>query len=696
MIKVKNIINIFKKEFIETFRDKAFIYTNFIGPLIFFPILLILIGEIASLKVDKLKKETYKIGIVNNQKEFNLSELLLDHKKIKDKVQILTSTSLKDFIEKKEINFDQKVLGQEQRKSIKDYIKKEKLDLILYLPKPKKTNDQVILYSFYDFTNSKSTRIHKAANKIVETQAKQILEKTLKQYSLTKESLNPFIIEELNLRSKDQTWGHSLGVIISFFIIFLLITAIHNPAINSTIGERDRKTLNFLLMSPLSTREILLGKYLNIACQGLLALIPYAFQMVIAYFSFSELNIFTQLQALNEPKSLLFILLLVFSTSLFLSSLSFLLTCLAKTMAQAQTMLSFIIFMVFLPMGIIKGLSLSAVSPYQFFPLINFSLSLQDILMGSGHTNFYILSIAANLVISFSFIVYADYFFKAQNILSKGDAGFSEMMSLKKTKITESNPTISFLLAIFIPFLIVNSKSLNFIKEQTLYLILFHTIFANVISSIMLLRFYKLDIKKSIGLSSSSTKYYLSSILIVLGLTPLLSIMLPHSEEQTGLIKLLTSVNLTDKNYPVWLQILFLSILPSIAEGVSYRGVILRGLKKKFPLFVTCFTASLFYVLSNFSLTTTFPLLVLGFFLSFIALKADSVYPSIFAQILFSSTAILTSKVPFLNVNLYAFEEKIFLAIIGLIILASGIILLNDKQEGSNENKESFSNKNAA
>lgn len=674
----RNIWNILKKEFFETFRDKAFIYTNFIGPLIFFPVLLILIGEITSVKIQNIKKEKYQLYQYGSLPE-SVQNGITKAKKIEIRKQNSKLQSFLDELSEQTKEKKEFKLTAEQKKRALNLYHSQRLDLILL---SFKENKQIRIHILHDSTKPRGSRAFSQITEYFNNYNKLESETVLKKYNIAKEDLNPLFTKLENIQPSQKTLGHHLGIIASFFIIFLLITAIHHPAIHSTIGERDGQTLNFLLMSPLSTREILIGKYINIALQGLLSLIPYGLQLVIAYYNFNTFFMDANLSFLTFG-NVVFILLLIFSVSLFLSSISFTLTCMAKSMAQAQTLMSFIIFLVFVPLGLLKGLELGIEANYAFIPVVNFALGIQDILMTGKQYQFYMMTILINIVCSVLLVMYADYFFKAQNILSKGDAGIFDALSLKKIKMREPNPTLSVILGLTIPFFIINSNSFAFMKNNPLYLTLFHSIFINLVVTIMVLRFYKTDFKKAMALHKFKVKHAWGSACLVLGMFPIvyyLTSKLPGYESmQQSLSDSMSSIN----HFPVWVHIIFFAIFPGVCEEISYRGVILTGFRKRFPPFIAIVTTSLLFSIGHFSLLRIIPTLALGLAMGFVATSSRSVYPSILGHILFNGFAIVISQTPYFLTKEFSGFESFMITLCSFLFMALGSVLLSSPKEFS-------------
>jgi len=172
---------------------------------------------------------------------------------------------------------------------------------------------------------------------------------------------------------------------------------------------------------------------------------------------------------------------------------------------------------------------------------------------------------------------------------------------------------------------------------------------------ILILRISKSDIKKSLGLNPVKPLNFLLVILaaipiIILAaiLGQLINFIYPVSESYMEAMKNLVTV----QERGIWFSIFVIGILPGICEETMFRGYILKAFRKKGFWTAIIITAILFGIF-HLDLFRLLPVTLLGIWMGFLALKANSLYLAIFAHALNNSLAVIISnygdKIPFLE-----------------------------------------------
>src|SRR5204862_2805744 len=83
------------------------------------------------------------------------------------------------------------------------------------------------------------------------------------------ELLEPVQLEDRDLASA-QTRATQLTGMLPFFVIMAVLTGAPNAALDTTAGERERGSLEPLLMNPSERWALVLGKWGAVACVGML------------------------------------------------------------------------------------------------------------------------------------------------------------------------------------------------------------------------------------------------------------------------------------------------------------------------------------------------------------------------------------------------------------------------------------------
>lgn len=162
-------------------------------------------------------------------------------------------------------------------------------------------------------------------------------------------------LDKQDTSSKEGKVAMTLGTV----MVFVLMTAFFsgmNVSIDTSAGERERNSLEFLLAQPIQHFDFVLGKAFasatiaTIGCAISLLVIPLSMQFV----PLEKIGMDLQF---NYWVQLAFVLVLV-PVALFAAALQLLVSFLAKSFKEAQTYISFVMF---IPMGIVMGLEFSRI-----------------------------------------------------------------------------------------------------------------------------------------------------------------------------------------------------------------------------------------------------------------------------------------------------------------------------------------------
>lgn len=198
--------------------------------------------------------------------------------------------------------------------------------------------------------------------------------------------INPNITAAVMVRSRDYSTGASrAGQILSAMQMFILMAAFFGSApsaIDTTAGERERNSLEPLLVHPMSSLQIMLGKFLAVASFGFLASIVTVLVTAIAldFVSLSSLGVDPKL----SPSMQLSAILILSSIVLLAAALQMLLSLFSKSFKEAQ---SYTGLMTLLPMLAVLPSLLGTIEDADWMlavPLLGHRLLLDQVLRGDG------------------------------------------------------------------------------------------------------------------------------------------------------------------------------------------------------------------------------------------------------------------------------------------------------------------------
>ncbi|MFC3115879.1 ABC transporter permease [Cellvibrio fontiphilus] len=193
--------------------------------------------------------------------------------------------------------------------------------------------------------------------------------------------VNPVVVRDLNVAS-DQKMGFFVMASLPMLLILTVFMASVGFSADMTAGERERRSLESLLITPAPSGALLLGKWLNSLSLTLLVLIVELSLLAIAfaYVPFKELGLRVDV----TPLDLLLALAVLMSMALVATALQFLISIFARSFKDAQTYMGLMIFIPMIP------LFYTLINPgaytdwFRWVPVLAQQLVVKDLLLGGA------------------------------------------------------------------------------------------------------------------------------------------------------------------------------------------------------------------------------------------------------------------------------------------------------------------------
>ena len=393
-MKIRNIFYVFKKEITDIVRDKRTVISMIVIPIIGLPLLTLGIGAIMTMQMKKISEKDIRIGIIKKTDNRWLEDRISEDLNVK-------------FIQTEDI--------------VKSFEEKE-IDLGIVLPDnfyenlDNNSSSQINLY--FDASREGSRIAKSRLKSVIGDITHEISCERLKEYELSDELINPIKVDEENIASDEKMGGSILAMIVPYMILILALSGATYPAVDLTAGEKERGTLETILVSPASSVEIILGKFLTVNLTSIVASIltlsSYIF-FIGAGFSFAQ-NLGGLKVAVPFTSVLLALLLLIPVTAMF-SALLLSISLFAKSTKEAQSYIGPLMMFIIFP----AMLSILPEFENSFFisiiPIANISLNLKTVLMGDVNPLHYLISFASSLFYASICIFISTQLFKREQIL---------------------------------------------------------------------------------------------------------------------------------------------------------------------------------------------------------------------------------------------------------------------------------------
>lgn len=343
-------INILKKELREIFRDKKSLSMMLIVPLMI-PLIIIGMSYLFENNVNKDIEDYNKIGFAY---ELNETE-----KYLADSFKIEVVTGTKEELE-----------NMYKDGSINLYVTKDGNHYETYGYENDTSSYAVSLISSY-FEQYKSI-----------LQENYLINKNIKPDDV----LNIITLSNVTLE-EENFFGNYIVSYAFMFIMMAVTVASTYPATDTTAGEKERGTLETLLTLPISSKSIIIGKYISVAVSSIVTGI---ISLILAYFSLmyagSHFDIYNGVDITLNLGQVVFAGLIIIAYAFMISGICISIASRAKTFKEAQSALGPITLVSIFPGMIAFFLNVKSSCLLSMIPFINYTLLFDDVTKGNFNT----------------------------------------------------------------------------------------------------------------------------------------------------------------------------------------------------------------------------------------------------------------------------------------------------------------------
>jgi sodium transport system permease protein len=360
----RNLGIVYRKELLDTLRDRRTLISSILVPLLAFPLLMIGFGALAVFLAVKMTRDTAPIMVLGEKHAPQLVRKLSKERTLEivapaaDYAQRINDKKLRATVEIPE-NLEERLRANPEE------------------------NVEVPVYYFEGELRSQAAV--RTIEKAIREYRDELVEARLRERGLPAELLKPFVAERKNVASAEQVTGTILGLILPYFIIILSLTGALYPAIDLTAGEKERGTIETILASPVRRAELVGGKFLVVFTAALVTTGLSILSLAITVLGGAGLlqQISSKLVVAVSGKAAAAVFFLILPLAFTFSAVLLAIALAARNYREAQTYTTPLIFIVILPAmaSFLPGVELNA--RLALVPIMNISLVAKEILAGN-------------------------------------------------------------------------------------------------------------------------------------------------------------------------------------------------------------------------------------------------------------------------------------------------------------------------
>lgn len=383
---------ILRRELRDVLRDRRTLFTMLVLPVLLYPALMLGFSHLTVSQVEKLKERTYPVMVTVDGAPLLPAETVPAEGTLAAelvKVEQFTFTSVDD-----------------------PELAVKRGDILLAVDIPAdidarlERGEEVRLAPFHRSADERSRTVWRSFQQAV---------------NAYRQSKLPLIIDQQkgDQATPEQKGGHMFGGMLAMMVIMMAMTGAFYPALDVGAGEKERGTLETLLLSPATRLELVAGKYLTVLTVAVVAALMNLGSMALTFSGFS--SILTSggggLSFSISPVAFVVILVgLVIMAALF-SAVCLALSTFARTYKEGQAYLTPALLLV-MPLGMIGLLPDTELdSKLAVIPVANMALLMKGLLVGNFPGPEIAITLVTCLICAFAALLWTAGLFSREEVL---------------------------------------------------------------------------------------------------------------------------------------------------------------------------------------------------------------------------------------------------------------------------------------
>ncbi|MDN5354793.1 MAG: sodium transport system permease protein [Candidatus Cloacimonadota bacterium] len=633
----KKIIAIYKKELLDLLRDRRTVVSSIVIPIILYPLIMIGFSSMMSRQEMKMEQKEVTIYVQDNLQDEKSEKVLGEFEQIENLqlMQPVQNSQLQTYLDLLQEDSIQAVV------TINDSINSAGYEVL-----------QLKIY--YNNAEENSSEAYSRLKQTLPEIEKQLVASRLQKLQVDTEVLDAINTESENVAPPTKMFGFILGRILPYLLILMTISSGSVVASDLVAGEKERGTLETILVSAADRMDIVIGKFLTIITFSIITVLLNLMSMFISI-RYILIQMTTEVTAVSLPiGNFVLILVIMIPLVTLFSAILLSLSTYSRNIKEAQSYQMPILFtaIILSMISFLPGFKLNY--GFALIPIVNFALLFQGILTGSFHLGYFLTVIGSTLVLDVIAVKISLNLFNNEKVLFRTAPEESYKFWGKKNRQNIFTTRIAIILyfAIFLALIYLGGKwqtqefISGMIKTQLLLILL---------PVLVILRISKQDTKKALQIKASKPLNYLVVLLgfipiliVVISVTQLINYLFPIPESY---LKNLSEI-ISMKDQSLWLNLGVIALLPAICEEVLFRGYFLRVFSQK-GFWKGIVIVALMFGAFHMSPYRILPTGLLGVWLAYLALKGKSLHLPILAHFLNNGVTVIIDRfgeqIPFLS-----------------------------------------------
>ncbi len=279
-------------------------------------------------------------------------------------------------------------------------------------------NEQLVnITIYYDASSRTSTIAYSKIMQVLGMYRSDVVDNRLESREIDPKILQPLRVFAENVATEDEVSGYMLSLILPPLLAIIVATGGMNAAIDLTVGEKERHTLEALLVTATSRRDLITGKFLAVVTTTLLsiAFIMLSLSGSVGYLSRLQIQ---QMEIYLTLQTSIIVFLILTLMAIMIAALGMAIASFAKSFKEANNYLTPMLFIIVILSFGSYGISIDDVGIIPFLiPILNVTLVIQEVLVNNFNAIHMLVTISSTLLVSMIMIIIASWIFHKESVL---------------------------------------------------------------------------------------------------------------------------------------------------------------------------------------------------------------------------------------------------------------------------------------
>ena len=406
-------LKVYLKELLELTRDKKTMIFTILLPTLLIPVIMLGFSSLVVYLDNKARNEVLEYSLEGGEYYPQIQQALESNDKFKS-IQLQKKIDPVEAINEETIRFRISI-PEDTQERLKQGLSAE-------------------IEVMYNDSSSTSAKIIGRINETLDDLKKEESIKRLAQFEMSEAQrdglIEPIKVLEISTADDRESLGEKLGGMLPYILILLGLAGAMYPAIDLGVGEKERGTLETLLLTPVPRIQIIFAKFLVIFTTSFLSILlsllsfaviillmgPILFSSVATEGGERISQLLNTLASISMFDVFLIFLMLVPVCAIF-GSLLLSVSIYARTFKEAQNYMSPITMFAFLPvlLALAPGVKLDWV--WASVPLTNVALAIKEIFKGTIEYDMLAVILLSTTLVAGGLLYLCQWWFQREQVL---------------------------------------------------------------------------------------------------------------------------------------------------------------------------------------------------------------------------------------------------------------------------------------